>query len=321
MRLVFSFFLLLSFTLNVTAQNLGPEPFRSTIPLVDIGYGKIFTLSNVYFEFDDDVLKKQSNLVLDSLVDYLNKYLQLYIEVRNHRNPTGGQMCSEVTPGRARSVAEYLIEKGIDKKRISYKGFGDSQPIISAEAISKMKDEAERAISMMRNSRTEIRLYLPDAVPQSFNLEEIKSRATELQMIGFYLGKWELTKGSYQTLDSLVAFMERTPGVVLEVATHHAPVFSQMCMSLSQKRSMSIVEYLISKGVDPERLVAKGYGDAMPYVVREKNKYFKKGTILDADFYSKTKDEKLLSQARMLSNRVEVSVLRIDYKPRLKPKQ
>ena len=39
---------------------------------------------------------------------------------------------------------------------------------------------------------------------------------------------------------------------------------------LSQKRAQSVVDYLISKGIDPKRLIAKGYGESQPKVITEK---------------------------------------------------
>ena len=38
-------------------------------------------------------------------------------------------------------------------------------------------------------------------------------------------------------------------------------------MDLSQKRAQSVVQYLIEKGIEPERLSAKGYGESSPKVV------------------------------------------------------
>jgi len=38
----------------------------------------------------------------------------------------------------------------------------------------------------------------------------------------------------------------------------------QYNQELSQKRADAVVEYLVNKGIDPERLIAKGYGESQP---------------------------------------------------------
>jgi outer membrane protein OmpA-like peptidoglycan-associated protein len=55
------------------------------------------------------------------------------------------------------------------------------------------------------------------------------------------------------------------PRIIVEISSHTDSVSSdEYNMKLSQKRAESVVKYLISKGIEKERLVAKGYGESKP---------------------------------------------------------
>jgi outer membrane protein OmpA-like peptidoglycan-associated protein len=81
----------------------------------------------------------------------------------------------------------------------------------------------------------------------------------------FKTGKNALDKRSYRILDQLVDFLNQNPTIKIELAGHTdsdgSEVFNQ---KLSEGRAQSAVNYLNSKGVNTNRLVAKGYGESQP---------------------------------------------------------
>jgi len=59
--------------------------------------------------------------------------------------------------------------------------------------------------------------------------------------------------------------MEENPELAMEISAHTDDIGSfEYNMQLSQARAQSIVDYLVSKGIEERRLVAKGYGEAKP---------------------------------------------------------
>jgi hypothetical protein len=94
--------------------------------------GKPVILNNILFEIGKSVLLPKSFEELDSLAQYLKQYSKLLIEISGHTDNTGtdkdNQLLSE---NRAKAVADYLIMKGIDKTRVSFKGYGSINPIVS----------------------------------------------------------------------------------------------------------------------------------------------------------------------------------------------
>lgn len=86
-------------------------------------------------------------------------------------------------------------------------------------------------------------------------------REITLQNIYYEYDKWDITPIAKPTLDELANMLQINPKVNIELSSHTdcrgEREYNQL---LSQRRAQSAVEYLISKGVNPERLIAKGYG-------------------------------------------------------------
>ena len=125
------------------------EPYRKDIPLRRPEVGETFVLRNVFFDFDKSTLKKESNIELDKLAAYLQENGTVKIEIGGHTDNQGSAEYNEkLSLERAKSVYNYLISKGIDKNRMSFKGYGMSQPIATNET------EEGRAL----NRRTEFKI-------------------------------------------------------------------------------------------------------------------------------------------------------------------
>lgn len=105
------------------------KPFTLEVKLNKPALGESVVLRNIFFEVDSFELKPESRAELEKLVDFLKQSPTLKIEVSGHTDNTGvKQKNLKLSENRARSVYNYLVEKGIDKTRLSYKGYGDSKP-------------------------------------------------------------------------------------------------------------------------------------------------------------------------------------------------
>ncbi|MBO4654037.1 MAG: PD40 domain-containing protein [Bacteroidales bacterium] len=126
-----------------------PDPYLKDIPMRRPEVGETFVLRNVFFDFDQSFLKNESHVELDKLAEYLKENKSLVIELGGHTDNSGSNAYNEkLSLERAKSVYNYLIEKGISKERMTYKGYGASQPIATNET------EEGRAL----NRRTEFKI-------------------------------------------------------------------------------------------------------------------------------------------------------------------
>lgn len=87
-----------------------------------------------------------------------------------------------------------------------------------------------------------------------------------VQNIYYEFAKFDLTPKAKQTIDNTIyKILMAYPEIIVEISSHTDSIDTDYNnMILSQNRAQSVVDYLILKGIDPERLVAKGYGENSP---------------------------------------------------------
>ena len=144
------------------------------------------------------------------------------------------------------------------------------------------------------------------------------SKPVGLDNIFFEFGKATLTKESDRSLDKLVKLLNDNPNITIEIGAHTDRVGSaEGNLRLSGERAVSVVEYLISKGIEQERLTAKGYGKTEPVVVdasvAKQYPYLKEGSVLDdATIDALTPEQQQV--ANQINRRTEFKVLKTTYK-------
>ena len=83
--------------------------------------------------------------------------------------------------------------------------------------------------------------------------------------IYFDFDKATLRPQSIEELDKLYDFLINNPTAIVEVSAHTDKIGSyEYNIKLSKKRAQAVVDYLIAKGIEPNRLIAKGYGYTKP---------------------------------------------------------
>ncbi len=97
------------------------------------------------------------------------------------------------------------------------------------------------------------------------NVEMIPIKVNEsiaLENIYYDLGKWDIRPDATKELDKLVIVLKDNPAVVVELGSHtDSRGGDDFNMDLSQKRAAAAVDYIIEKGVDTDRISARGYGE------------------------------------------------------------
>jgi len=96
----------------------------------------------------------------------------------------------------------------------------------------------------------------PDTIPGP-----LARLTTRIPPINFRIDTAELSPRSRRVLDAAVAVLVKYPEVTLEIRAHTEGKDSA---ALAQQRADAVRAYLIAKGIDGGRLIAKGYGDTVP---------------------------------------------------------
>jgi len=140
----------------------------------------------------------------------------------------------------------------------------------------------------------------------------------ELPNILYDFGKWDLRPESMVSLDKLVETLLDNPNVTIELMSHtDSRDTEEYNLTLSQKRAQVVVQYLIDKGIEPDRLLAKGYGESTPKIVdaviAAQNPFLKIGTTLSEQYINSLSNDELKEIAHQINRRTEFKVLRTDY--------
>lgn len=106
------------------------KPFEIIVDLQKVQVGKSVVLNNIFFDTDKFALKDESNKELQKLYTFLADNKDLRIEISGHTDNIGDAKYNlELSKNRAKSVYQYLVDQGIASDRLSYNGYGDTQPI------------------------------------------------------------------------------------------------------------------------------------------------------------------------------------------------
>lgn len=100
-----------------------------------IAEGKTINLRNVFFQTDSATLMAESTFQLDALKRLMSEYPNMRIEIRGYTDNLGDDAYNlELSSRRAEAVTLWLISAGINKERLVYKGFGETNPIETNES-------------------------------------------------------------------------------------------------------------------------------------------------------------------------------------------
>ncbi|MCB0692428.1 MAG: OmpA family protein [Saprospiraceae bacterium] len=121
----------------------------NTIDKNKLKEGQTIRIEKLYFDADKAKLNENSHESLDEIVEFLNENPKIEIEVGGHTNGIPEESyCDRLSEARAKEVADYLVKKGIDSGRISYKGYGKKIPLASDKTYA----------GRLKNQRVEIKI-------------------------------------------------------------------------------------------------------------------------------------------------------------------
>lgn len=191
--------------------------------------------------------------------------------------------------------------------------FKDLEPLTSYEIIVSKKDFLKKKKTEttygLEESGELIKTFIND-----IQLDPVKKEIV-LPLIKYDFAKSDLREKSIQDLDALVVTLNDNPNVVIELQSHTDYIGSErQNTKLSQKRADACTQYLISKGINPERLIPLGLGESKPFVITVTDGKLKKGDVLTKRYIKrlKRKDQK---EANQYNRRTSFKVVSENYVP------
>jgi outer membrane protein OmpA-like peptidoglycan-associated protein len=120
-----------------------------------IAEGDIFRLDNIYYDLDKSEIRADAKKELESkVIPVLKKYPDLQIELRSHTDSRASEAYNQrLSAARARSVADYLVSRGISSDRLVANGYGESELVNDCDDSAICDEIAHQA-----NRRTEFKI-------------------------------------------------------------------------------------------------------------------------------------------------------------------
>ena len=107
------------------------KPSQLDFKMQSIEEGKSFRINNIYFDTDAFDLNSQAQNVLTSFTDFMDLNTSVSVAIHGHTDDVGDKISNlELSTKRAKEVHDYLIKIGVDASRLSFKGFGESKPLV-----------------------------------------------------------------------------------------------------------------------------------------------------------------------------------------------
>lgn len=129
------------------------KPLQRDVPLEPVKVGSVVVLHNIFYATGSFQLEPESRTELSTVYDFMLLNPTIGVEISGFTDNTGTpDLNQDLSEQRARSVVEYLVNMGVDLKRLKAAGYGEMHPVAD--------NESEQGRAM--NRRTELKIVTID---------------------------------------------------------------------------------------------------------------------------------------------------------------
>lgn len=133
---------------ELTAE-IKKEKYIPELDITKVGIGQTLRINELSFDADSTDLNPESFEILDEVYEFLMLHQNVVVEIGGHTNTIPShEYCDKLSTARARSVAEYITNRGVNPTRISFKGYGKREPLT----------ESKSALARKKNQRVEVKI-------------------------------------------------------------------------------------------------------------------------------------------------------------------
>lgn len=116
----------------------------------------------------------------------------------------------------------------------------------------------------------EVDVKKPKNIPELEREKIVVGQTMRINKLFFQADSSTISINSYDVLDEIYDFLNENPDIVIEIGGHTNNIPPhEYCDNLSQERAEEVADYLFSKGIDGEKVTAKGYGKRNPIASNE----------------------------------------------------
>jgi outer membrane protein OmpA-like peptidoglycan-associated protein len=162
-----------------------------------------------------------------------------------------------------KNAHSFILEEGVYPASISADGYEESKIVLAVKG-GNIKNIYKITLSKIKESKE--LLEAKDSVKVVDNFEDIKDRVEGINVL-FPFREFDLTVRSYGILDRIVELVRDDASINLMVIGHTCDIGTyEENQKLSEKRAENVKEYLIGRGIFPDRISTEAYGERKPIV-------------------------------------------------------
>ena len=206
-------------------------------------------------QFRYNTIKAEMEKNLNSPVTLVDLRDKLENEARK-KYGTFRPVVQQVAPGQAISKPSIILTKENIMDLLENGSFENNGTVVKLNEDAKL---AVKDITQKSTVQSKTNTSAKTLSNSNFEVGEV----IKLNNILFDQGKSSLMTESYDELDKLVSILKTNTTMEIQVNGHTNNIGVQN-LEVSEKRAKAVVDYLQSKGISPQRLKYKGFGDTQP---------------------------------------------------------
>lgn len=136
---------------SLLEKHSADHPLNLDIGLDKINIGKTIVLENIFFAKDSFNILPQSIVELEKIVEFIKNNPALIFEIGGHTDNSGSENYNQqLSEKRAKAVFDFVVKQLGTANRLSYKGYGDTQPMVPNNSAENMGQNRRTELKVIR---------------------------------------------------------------------------------------------------------------------------------------------------------------------------
>ena len=112
----------------------------------DVDLAKVLNIKEIYFDFDKSDIRPDAAVELAKIVEVMRENPKMKIDIRSHTDSRGDDSYNlRLSDRRAKATLEWMVKQGIERKRLTAKGYGETQLVNGCSNGVPCTDEEHQA--------------------------------------------------------------------------------------------------------------------------------------------------------------------------------
>ncbi|MCH6200127.1 OmpA family protein [Aquiflexum sp. LQ15W] len=262
---------------TISTIGLQDDILEREYKLVRIPYNLPVLVDIVYYDLDKAKIRNDAEPVLNKIAELMVKYDFLDLAVASHTDVRASVEYNRIlSEKRANAVQNYLSKFGIPENRVRIEWFGKEKlandcgdGVACPETKHQLNRRSELVLESFTDTNREYELptalFGKDLCDASSLFEEIQNEVNSIPAVYFDFDKSTIRAVHQKDLDKVSLMMIKLKNLQLYISGHTDQRGNEdYNIKLAERRAKAVLEYLVQKGVEANRIEYKWFGKSQP---------------------------------------------------------